>query len=181
VSRGPGRVRRDRQTGCVGNGGGRRLAPNKRLQLTMPADPLRRWVPLLMTLTLLLTTLTLLSSCNGWGWRWRLEFLWRPSPCDSAPYVLLQAEHRPGAGLSLDGRTRLAAVFAPNHTPWRLAAWLCRRKHASAPVGPLPQSRSKRRRTFTTPTESGGNHTSEPSGPAATIDRIPEKTYDFLV
>ena len=89
MSRGPGRVRRDRQTGCVGNGGGRRLAPNKRLQLTMPADPLRRWVPLLMTLTLLLTTLTLLSSCNGWGWRWRLEFLWRPSPCDSAPYVLL--------------------------------------------------------------------------------------------
>ncbi len=50
--------------------------------------------------------------------------------------VLLEAEHRPGAGLSLDGRTRLAVVVAPNHTPWRLAAWLCRRKHASAPVGP---------------------------------------------
>ena len=73
-----------------------------------------------------------------------------PAPRDSAPYVLLQAEHRPGAGLSLDGRTRLAAVFAPNHTHWRLAAWLCRRKHVSAPVG--------------TP-----------------IDRIPEKTYVFLV
>lgn len=104
-----------------------------------------------------------------------------PAPCDSAPHVLLQSEHRPGAGLSPDGRTRLAVVFAPNHTPWRLAAWLCRRKHASAPVGPLPQSRSKRRRTFTTPTESGGNLTSEPAGPAATIDRIPEKIFDFLV
>jgi hypothetical protein len=88
----------------------------------------------------------------------------------------------PGRGIiSLDGRTRLAVVFAPNHTPWMLAAWLCRRKHASAPVGPLPQSRSKRRRTFTTPTESGGNHTSEPPGAAATTDRIPEKIYDFLV
>ena len=33
---------------------------NKLLQLTMPAHPLRRWVPLLMTLTLL-------PSCNGDG------------------------------------------------------------------------------------------------------------------
>ena len=27
---------------------------------------------------------------------------------------------------------QLAVVFAPNHAPWMLAAWLCRRKHASA-------------------------------------------------
>ena len=48
------------------------------------------------------------------------------------------------------------------------------------PVGPLPQSRSKLRRTLATPTESGGNHTREPPGPAATIDRILKKIYDFL-
>ena len=102
-------------------------------------------------------------------------------PGDSAPYVLLQAEHRPGAGLSLDGRTRLAVVFAPNHTPLEAGRVAVSSETRLAPERPPPQSRSKRRRTFTTPTESGGNLTSEPPGPAATIDRIPEKIYDFLV
>lgn len=73
MSRGPGRVRRDRQAGCVGM-----VVVGVSAEQAAAADDAGAPVAAMGTAVDDPHPASLVQW--RWGWRWRLEFLWRPSP-----------------------------------------------------------------------------------------------------